>query len=66
MSRQPQSRALIVDSDMNRAERFASILQFIDCESDVLCQPTVLGTDQGLERYEIVFVANHPEVVDLV
>lgn len=66
MSRQPQSRALIVDSDMNRAERFASILQFIDCESDVLCQPTVLGDHQGLERYEIVFMANHPNVVELV
>lgn len=66
MSRQPQSRALIVDSDMNRAERFASILQFIDCESDVLCQPTVLGDHQGLERYEIVFMANHPNVVSLV
>ena len=66
MSRQPQSRALIVDSDMNRAERFASILQFIDCESDVLCQPAALGNHDGLERYEVVFMANHPAAVDLV
>lgn len=66
MSRKPQSRALIVDSDMNRAERFASILQFIDCESDVLCQPAVLADHDNLDRYEVVFMANHPEAVKQV
>ena len=66
MSRASQTRALVIDHDVNRADLFVNVLQFIDCEADVLYSLESLQQAPKLASYQVIFVAQSTDALATV
>ena len=66
MSRASQTRALVIDHDVNRADRFVTVLQFIDCEADVLYSLESLVQAPKLAESQVIFVAQSANALSTV